>query len=342
MEIIGVNVLWFEKLVGFKESSPSQVRENITLNGQTITSKVNGKPFDCGVLETPTLNALRERIDLNQFNKRISFKELVGDVQALHKGAENNGALFQVASQFNLLEMVNPNVTPEEGVDRYEIDFTQGPACAIACGAGTIYRNYFVELPDQIGQSADNQIDCLSDVGLELGNDENKLWEMKSGYCIANRDGLKKISDTINSFDKAQYESLMGKLKIGIQWDSQVTITDNRNKVTQAYCSALPVAYSHLDSSYWEDFAKLILNATYEATFYTAIQNMIKTGNNKLYLTLIGGGAFGNKIEWITEAINNSIHKFKSTPLDVRVVSFRRSNAYLRHLLNEWLLPVDK
>ena len=44
-------ILWFEKLLGFKELSPSQVRENITLNGQTITSHVNNKSFDCGVLD---------------------------------------------------------------------------------------------------------------------------------------------------------------------------------------------------------------------------------------------------------------------------------------------------
>jgi len=62
----------------------------------------------------------------------------------LHCDIENTNALFQAASQFNLLEMIVPHISPEQGVDRYENDFTQGPACAIACGAGTIYRNYFV------------------------------------------------------------------------------------------------------------------------------------------------------------------------------------------------------
>jgi hypothetical protein len=33
---------------------------------------------------------------------------------------------------------------PEQGVGRYENDFTQGPACAVSAGAGTIYRNYWV------------------------------------------------------------------------------------------------------------------------------------------------------------------------------------------------------
>jgi hypothetical protein len=62
----------------------------------------------------------------------------------MHQSPKNAGALFQVASQFNLLEMVLPRVTPEHGVTRYAHDHTQGPACAIAAGAATIYRNYFV------------------------------------------------------------------------------------------------------------------------------------------------------------------------------------------------------
>jgi len=37
-------------------------------------------------------------------------------------------APFQVASQFNLLEMTGPSVTPEHGVARYAHDPTQGPA----------------------------------------------------------------------------------------------------------------------------------------------------------------------------------------------------------------------
>jgi len=57
----------------------------------------------------------------------------------MHADSANAGAIFQVASQFNLLEMVSDNVTPEQGVTRYERDATQGPACAIAAGAGTIY-----------------------------------------------------------------------------------------------------------------------------------------------------------------------------------------------------------
>eukprot|EP01045_Picozoa_sp_COSAG04_P042458 COSAG04_NODE_13423_length_606_cov_210.532544_1_plen_48_part_10 len=48
--------------------------------------------------------------------------------------------MFQVASQFNCLEMVSPGDQPEAGITRYALDHTQGPVCAMACPAGTVYR----------------------------------------------------------------------------------------------------------------------------------------------------------------------------------------------------------
>ena len=52
---------------------------------------------------------------------------MTGDVRRLHQVPEYAGALFQVASQFNLLEMVSPEVTPEHGVTRYQHDAHAGP-----------------------------------------------------------------------------------------------------------------------------------------------------------------------------------------------------------------------
>jgi hypothetical protein len=64
--------------------------------------------------------------------------------------------------------MTGPSVTPEDGVTRYSSDHTQGPAGAIAAGAATIYRNYFVPVDDQFGQTRDRQLDTLGDVGAAL------------------------------------------------------------------------------------------------------------------------------------------------------------------------------
>ncbi len=116
--------------------------------------------------------------------------------------------MFQVASQFNLLEMTSPNVIPEDGVGIYERDFSQGPACAIAAGAGTIYRNYFVKVNGQIGQSSQNQIDCLADIGERLGNTDQRLWKMVNGYALPSAEGLESINDHLTRLDESERDEL--------------------------------------------------------------------------------------------------------------------------------------
>ena len=328
--------MWFEKLVGFREENPDQVRANLVLKSRNIISKINNKSYCCGTLEIPTLNELKlQAPGLGAFSAKINVSEVVGNIQSLHQGPDNNGAVFQVASQFNLLEMVSPNVIPEKGVGIYEHDYTQGPSCAIACGAGTIFRNYFVKVGKQVGQTRDLQVNCLDEIGLYFGNHKTELWRMQNGYALASKEGLKKITNKIRSLDKNEYEQLKSKLKVGIQWNTEVTISENKTKVTQVYCSALPVAYSGIEKSQWEEFAKLVLRATYEATFYTALINYSKTGNGNLFLTLVGGGAFGNDKAWIIEAIENAIVKFRNTPLDIRIVSYKQSDLLVNKLIKK-------
>lgn len=328
--------MWFEKLTGFKEKNPNQVRENLELDGEYLISKINRKKYKYGSLEIPTLSELKAASPaLTDFSDKITISEAIGNVQDYHCASGHKGALFQAASQFNLLEMVSPNVTPEQGIGIYENDYTQGPACAIACGAGTIFRNYFVEINGQIGQTATNQVDCLDEIGKALGNENQKLWTMQNGYALATETGLQHITQKIKTLSSEEYEALKDKLKIGIQWNTEVTIANNQ-EVTQVYCSALPVAYSSIPADLWEDFAKLILEATYEATFYAALKNFTQTQNPKVFLTLVGGGAFGNRTEWIFDALQKAMNKFKNTPLDVKIISYGRSNAEVQAFVNRF------
>ena len=327
--------MWFEKLMGFKEKNPEQVRENIEIDDNKLISKINDNEFIYGELEIPSLEELRSQSHkLENYHSKIKISEVVGNIQTFHIEKSNNKSIIQVASQFNLLEMVSPNRTPEDGIGVYEYDATQGPACAIACGAGTIYRNYFVNINGQIGQTSTKQIDCLKDIAIELENEKYNHWEMRNGYALANREGLIKITDKIVSLTENEYEYLKGKLRIGVQWNSEVTISDNKNFITQVYCSALPVAYSHIEKELWSYFAKMILEATYEATLYIALKNYERTQNNKVFLTLVGGGAFGNKNEWIFNAIGKAIKKFSNTPLDIKIVSYGSSNRNIQQFIN--------
>ncbi len=328
--------MWFEELTGFKEENPDQVRGNLIIDGEKLISKVNGAEYICGRLEVVSLYELRKRALKGYVHKsKIRISEVIGNIQTFHAEPSNEGALFQAASQFNLLEMLGPHIIPERGVGIYENDYTQGPSCAIACGAGTIYRNYYAKVNGKIGQSANNQIDCLKEIGIGLKNDSLELWEMVNGYALVKDiESLKGITEQIKNKTKLEYEDLKGKLRIGIQWNTEVTISSAKQLVSQAYCSALPVRYSPIRSDYWQEFACLVLEATYEATFYAALQNFAKTGNNKLYLTLVGGGAFGNKEVWIIDALRKAISKFLDSPLDVRIVSYGKSNPALIELIN--------
>jgi len=145
---------WFERLTGFPESDYAQTRLQLEVANGRLRSKVNGESYGIGELELVSLKSLRERVNAGtSLPGRLKVGVVRGDVREMHRVAENAGALFQVASQFNLLEMTSPDVRPEDGVTRYGRDKTQGPACAIAAGAATIYRNYFATVDGAEGQT---------------------------------------------------------------------------------------------------------------------------------------------------------------------------------------------
>jgi len=318
---------WFEKLTGFKEVNYEVTRSNLEVNNQTLCSKVNSAKYGIGEFEINSLETLRNRAKSSKILSGVIKTSIVtGDVRQMHQ--DNPGSLFQVASQFNLLEMASPNVTPEDGVTGYQYDKTQGPACAIAAGAATIYRNYFAPFQDTIGQTSTRQIDCLFDVGVTLSKaiklPISDLWEMKNGYALCTQKGLKTINDHLKSLTKENIDLIRQKLNIGIHYNVEVTDSQKSQQVlvSQAFCSALPVAYSNILPDDWEPFALVVLEAAYEATLWTTVLNAKKSGSNVVFLTLLGGGAFGNKNIWICSAIRRAINLLKNYDLDIRFVSY--------------------
>lgn len=328
---------WITRLTGLANDSHEIIQSQIRIDGEKMTSLANGRTFVFGRLETPTLGELRQRVKALQLQPgKIKISQVVGNVQHLHADPQNAHALFQVASQFNLLEMVGPGVTPERGIGGYEYDRTQGPACAIAAGAGTIYRNYFASVNGRIGQTHDNQIDCIGDLGAKLGNTQAQLWEMKNGYLLPSEASLTKINEALSALDETGIDELRSLIRVGVQWNTEVTISENGHLVTQVYGSAAPIAYSGLSSKLWEKFASLILEASYEATFCAAALNFAQNGNNKLFLTLLGGGAFGNDQQIIIAAIRRAIKLFAERNLEVAIVSYGSPNNKVQSLIEEF------
>lgn len=328
---------WFERLTGFVEltgkAGYEETRQRLQVDGNRLESRVNGRSFGIGTLELVSLQTLRERARSGPRVSGSSALSLVqGDARELHARAEYASAVFQVASQFNLLEMIGPDITPECGVTRYADDRTQGPACAIAAGAATLYRNYFAPVGNAKGQTAHRQLDGFADLSTALaqglGSPAETLWSMRNGYAMFSQDGIRAMSGYVRALDEDQRDKLRQRLKIGMHWDVEVTdgAVAPGPLVSQSFCSALPVSYHHFPgapSADWAPLATLVLEAAYEATLWAAVVNAQRGGSPKVLLTAVGGGAFGNDERWIRSAMQRALRLVQGHGLDVVVVSFR-------------------
>ena len=344
---------------------------------------IKSRQFHIGKFETPSVQALRNVLSAlsspsNDTNdscdatnatnsdrikndaRGLSFEHIVGDVGKLHRHSDNNGAVVQVASQFNCLEMISPRHTPNDGITIYANDQTQGPICALACPAGTLYRNYFIgengnDTHTGQGGLKSNQIDNLEDIDKYLHNtpppiseDElatindditnihqptrkNKYWKMENGYALPSRGtSIRELGERIEEGGSELKQNITSLLRVGVHWSTEVwNANQNNNKddhrVTQVFSSALPIGYDNTLSTIqdWEPFARLVLNGTYEATLLIASILARQKGERiKVFLTKVGGGVFGNPSEWIESSIRTAIDKFEKEPIDIYLVHY--------------------
>lgn len=300
---------------------------------------MNEKRYGIGELTLPSLRKLRARVPTLSAG-RTSVSSVVGDARALHADPRFAGATIQVASQFNVLEMTSPDISPEYGVTRYQTDPTQGPACAIAAGAATIFRNYFVEVDGQAGQTVDRQLDTLAPLGAALAaaleRPVDTLWTMRNGYALCTEQGLSAIAGLLAEYSDTQRDDLRADLAVGLQKGVQVTDAPDANQhVSQVFCSALPVAYG-IRSRTWDPFARLVLEASYEATLLCAAQQVAEGGSNIVLLTRVGGGALGNDDAWIDEALARALRLVEYGGLDVRLVSRGAVHPSSEQLIRTW------
>lgn len=330
---------WFERIAGFLEGPYAQTQAALSVVDGRLCRRGAGYSYGVGMLSLPSLAELRTRALVARSSGPLRLSIVQGDVRALHRAPENRGALFQVASQFNLLEMVGPHVEPEDGVTRYALDRTQGPACAMAAGAATIYRNYLVPVDGVIGQSADRQLDGLADLGralaTRLGMHSSDLWSMRNGYALPTRQGLSEIGQHLQVADEATLDVLRGLLRVGLHVDVEVTDGPAPGpRVSQIFCSALPIAYGEHPAAAWAPFARLVLEAAYEATLWAGVLNSVRGGSNRVLLTRLGGGAFGNADDWIDGALLRALRLVGERDLDIMIVSYGPPSLALRNFVH--------
>ena len=326
---------WFAELFGFAECGWHETRARFVVEGTQLRSLANGATWQVGTLEWPSLGELRRTAPATL--GRLRVENTSADAHRLHAEPQVSGALVQVASQFNLLEMVHYDVTPEEGITRYGSDRTQGPACALAAAPATVVRNYFAPVEGASGQTRERQLDMLADLAAMLPGGERI--RMRNGYALLDAGALATIDAALAAADEIQLDAWRSALRIGLHWDVEVTAVGpaRGQLVSQAFCSALPVSYNRSARDHaWARLATLVLEAAYEATLLAALVNAQRRGSTRVYLTLLGGGAFGNAREWILRAIHRALELHRNRDLHVTFVSYGSIPADLRSLADEY------
>uniref|UniRef100_A0A6B2L6C0 Macro domain-containing protein n=1 Tax=Arcella intermedia TaxID=1963864 RepID=A0A6B2L6C0_9EUKA len=234
------------------------------------------------------------------------------DVAYLQSLRENRDAVFQVASNFNGVEAQSEIVKPDAPgfTEKYYADRTQGPAASISAGAGAILRVHgaFIDShknnPELWSQSGDKQINFLEKLG--------DYYPIRNGYVMFTGDESKfpKFQTNFQEYKKKLLSTLVCYHK------NQQVVTGHRNgallekctdpqqKVDQVMCAAVNIFQGKSGSTNAhqvniEDKCQLVLDMAYQGTYLCALNN----GRKKIFLTLVGGGIFGNKKEWIYDAI---------------------------------------
>lgn len=212
-------------------------------------------------------------------------------------------------------------MSPERGIAIYAHDHTQGPACAIVCAAGTVYRNYLCN--DGVGQG-ERQIDTLRPVADLLGTQEH-FWTMQNGYALpTDAQAMARVAAKFKA-DEGLEQRCEEALEVGVQWDTEVMPAPHsvgaspRHRVAQVYVSAVPVAYVYrTTTSDWEPFARMVLRSAFDATLCAArVLAAERRERVTVFLTQPGGGAFGNQTQWIVDAMQTALERHRDAPLDV-------------------------
>jgi hypothetical protein len=117
-----------------------------------------------------------------------------------------------------------------------------------------------------------------------------------------------------------------------LQHAEQYTRYGNLRVASVHQLDGVAEVYSGHSSSAWMPLAGLLLYAAYESKLCAAILNAHANGNRTVFLTLLGGGAFGNLTDRIADSIRYALYIHRNTDLDVAIFSYGTSRDFVRKL----------
>ena len=248
--------------------------------------------------DTQGVGELEARVRRQKGTGKVTLSVLLGghaltDIGALQAMA-GAGALFQVASQFNCLEAPGPSLVR---IANYVHDNTQGPRASVSAFPGTFLRHYAAPARDgaRFTQTGAQQINLLADA---MGPD---VAQVQAGYLTARR---VKDPAALERALEAGFETI----RIGVHDEVDVVlgshwggpVAPDAPPIAQVFTSTMALgAYSGGDVDAFSGSCIVLLRAAYLGTLLAALD----LGKRVVVLTLIGGGAFGNPLRSIWDAM---------------------------------------
>jgi len=312
--------------------------------GLNLTNVVTKQATQCGKLKVvPVLELVKSLANKNS-ESRVMFEIItredndpqsvqyvdVAFYQALER--KNERVLFQVASNFNGIEAICDDLSPDmpSFTEQYIYDRTQGPIASISAGGAAIARVHAAfyedsQSSDKWCQTSDHQINILKDL--------SEHFPTQNGYVI-----LSGKEPPLPKTQEGQHE-LFNKIHVCYHENIQVTtghhtpqalelVNISKPIIDQVFCAAINIHQGQSGKFNKavpdvEERCKFILNSIYASTYISAIAH----NRTHLFLTLIGGGAFGNQRKWIYSSILESHLKYandaNSSLAKVTLILFR-------------------
>ena len=330
---------WADELFGIntneapgenKEQAYKRIKAFVEYNETTgLLRSTRFNSFNAGWFISPTftelLNLFKSQYQgtriINQGNLKVSIVS-GKDVSKLVEESPS-GTFVQLASQFNALEMMHPGLTPQDGINLYIEDPTQGPIAAMTCAPGLFVRNYLKEFNalDKLNLNVQNGY-------LLWGSDPAPVLEI-----LKDKHGDIKLGATIACEASGYYKG------------SNSLIHDPKY-IHQVFCSAAP---QNKYENYGNNEDQSEINYILLSVQYTGIilMSMLVNGLSKLRksqrpqvnLTLVGGGAFNVRENVIMDAIKTAFNACKDLPVDLYL------QIYGSHQAQKWSrelnIPMD-
>ena len=250
-----------------------------------------------------------------------SFQQYL-DVAALQAHPDNNGAVFQVASNLDALEA---NGSKNIRIYQYIPIKTQGEICVLSAMPGIIDRMYLqpsVNLLKDFNWNGpvppvEGYFPYYSGMHSHFKNmTYSDILEAASTVCV----GVQKdvvVTSGLRDFSSHSFKA------VPVKRTKQNISKGINQRITQVLTAALD-PYNNRDLQHtkgFENLARTLLHAAYKGTLDVAYDLKAK----KLFLTLVGGGVFENKFTWIAQAIDAACGQFRhvtDAPLEITLIVY--------------------